>query len=121
MRIIQEKGETTMTRLGILAVAAGAVAMLAPAAQAQRRGGAVSGGVRGAAVGGMVGGSEGAEKGAKVGVVTGATSAAINRETTARNQYQSTAQYQNAQHANFNEVPPEVMGTTATGTATKPN
>ena len=108
-----------MTRLGILGVAAFALAMLASGALAQRRGGAVSGGVRGAAVGGMVGGSEGAEKGAKVGVVTGATRAAINRETTARTQYATTTEYQNAQHSNFNEAPPEVFGTTADGSAKK--
>jgi hypothetical protein len=88
---------------------------------AQRRGGAVRSGVRGAAVGGMVGGSEGAEKGAKVGVVTGATRTAINRETEARTQYEATTEYQNAQHSNFNEAPPEVFGTTAAGTAKKPS
>ena len=110
-----------MTRLGILGVAAVALAMLASDALAQRRGGAVSGGVRGAVVGGMVGGSEGAEKGAKVGVVTGATRAAIDRETPARTQYEATTEYQNAQHSNFNEAPPEVFGTTADGTAKKPS
>ena len=69
----------------------------------------------------MVGGSEGAATGAKVGVVTGATRAAIDRETQARTQYQATAEYQNAQHSNFNEAPPEVLGTTPAGTATKPS
>jgi len=69
----------------------------------------------------MVGGSEGATTGAKVGAVTGATRAAVDRETQARTQYQSTAQYQNVQHSNFNEVPPEVLGATATGKATKPS
>jgi hypothetical protein len=87
---------------------------------AQRRGGAVSGGVRGAAVGGLVGGSEGAEKGAKIGVVTGATRAAINRETTARSQYEATAEYQNVQHSNFNEAPPEVFDSTGDGSAQRP-
>jgi hypothetical protein len=68
----------------------------------------------------MVGGSEGAATGAKVGVVTGATRAAINRETQARTQYEATTDYQNAQHSNFNEAPPEVLGTTEAGAATKP-
>ena len=112
-----------MTRLGILGAASLALAMLAPDAMAQRRGGggAARGGVRGAAVGGMVGGSEGAAKGAKVGVVTGATRGAINRETRARTQYEATSEYQNAQHSNFNEAPPEVLGAGAAGTATKPS
>jgi hypothetical protein len=110
-----------MTRLGILGVTSLALAMLASDAVAQRRGGAVSGGMRGAVVGGMVGGSEGAATGAKVGVVTGATRAAINRETQSRTEYQATPQYQNAQYSNFNEAPPEVLGTTAAGTAKKPN
>jgi uncharacterized protein YcfJ len=83
--------------------------------------GAVSGGVRGAVVGGMVGGSGGAATGAKIGVVTGATRAAINRESQARTEYQATTEYQNAQHSNFNEAPPEVLGTTATGTTKKPS
>jgi len=108
-----------MTRLRILGAVALTLVMLASDALAQRRGGAVSSGVRGAAVGGMVGGSEGAAKGAKVGVVTGATRNAIGQETQARNQYTATNEYQNAQHSNFNEAPPEVLGTTATGTATK--
>jgi hypothetical protein len=115
-----EKGETTMTKLGIFGVAALALAISVPDALAQRRGGAVSGGMRGAVVGGMVGGSEGAATGAKIGVVTGATRAAVNRETHARAQYQTTADYQNAQHSNFYEAPPEVFGTTEPGTATKP-
>jgi hypothetical protein len=109
-----------MTRLGILGTAL-ALAILASGAMAQRRGGAVSGGVRGAAIGGMVGGSEGAATGAKVGAVTGATRSAINRETQARTQYETTTEYQNAQHSNFNEAPPEVLGTTAAGTAKKPS
>jgi hypothetical protein len=77
--------------------------------------------MRGAVVGGMVGGSEGAATGAKVGVVTGATRAAINRETQARTQYEGTTAYQDAQRSNFNEAPPEVLGTTAAGTAKKPS
>ena len=109
-----------MTRLGILGVSFLAFAMLATAAYAQRRG-AVSGGMRGAVVGGMVGGSEGAATGAKIGVVTGATRAAVNRETQTRTEYQATTEYQNAARSNFNETPPEILGTTATGTATKPS
>ncbi len=109
-----------MTRLRVFGLAALAVAILAPDALAQRRGGAVSGGMRGAVVGGMVGGSGGAATGAKIGVVTGATRAAVNRETQARAQYQTTADYQNAQHSNFYEAPPEVLGTTAAGAPTKP-
>jgi hypothetical protein len=77
--------------------------------------------MRGAVVGGMVGGSEGAATGAKVGVVTGATRAAINRETVARTQYETTTEYQNAPHSNFNEAPPEVLGATAAGSAEKPS
>src|SRR6478672_6616584 len=108
-----------MTRLGILGVASLVFAMLASDVFAQRRGGAVSGGMRGAVVGGMVGGSEGAAKGAKIGVVTGATRAAINRETQTRTEYQTTTEYQNAQKSNFNETPPEVLGATAAGAAKK--
>ncbi len=111
-----------MRRLATLGVATLAVAMLTAEAMAQRRGGgAVSGGVRGAAVGGIVGGSEGAATGAKVGAVTGATRAAVNRETQARTQYEGTTAYQNTQHSNYNEAPPEVAGTTPAGTATKPS
>ena len=110
-----------MTRLRIFGVAVLAMVTLAPHAMAQRRGGgAVNGGMRGAVVGGMVGGSEGAATGAKIGVVTGATRAAVNRETQARSQYYSTTDYQNAQHSNFYEAPPETFGTTAAGTPTKP-
>jgi len=109
-----------MTRLGILGVAALALAIVTSHALAQR-GGAARGGMRGAVVGGMAGGSEGAATGAKVGVVTGATRSAINRETQARTQYEATTEYQNAQHSNFNEAPPEVLGTTAAGTAAKPS
>jgi hypothetical protein len=77
--------------------------------------------MRGAVVGGVVGGSEGAATGAKIGVVTGATRAAIDRETQARTQYETTTEYQNAQHPEFNEAPPEVLSATATGTAKKPS
>ena len=108
-----------MKRLPVLGVTALAILVLAAEASAQRGGGAVRGGMRGAVVGGMVGGSEGAATGAKVGVVTGATRAAIGRETQARTQYATTTEYQNAQHSNFNEAPPEVLGTTAAGTAKK--
>src|ERR1700722_17295433 len=117
---LRETGGMTMRRLGFLGAAGLALAMLVPDAMAQRRGGAVSGGMRGAVVGGMVGGSEGAATGAKIGVVTGATRAAVNRETQARGQYYSTTDYQNAQHSNFNEAPPETFGTTAAGAPTKP-
>ena len=103
-----------MTKLSLLGAVALTLVMLASDAMA--RGGS---GVRGAVVGGMVGGSEGAAKGAKVGVVTGATRAAIGQETQARNQYTTTAEYQNAQHSNFNEAAPEVLGTTAAGAASK--
>jgi len=106
-----------MTRLGILGVAALALAMLASVALAQ----AVRGGVRGAVVGGMVGGNQGAATGAKVGVVTGATRSAINRETEARTRYQGTTEYQNAPRSNFNEASPEVLGVTSSGTAKKPS
>ncbi len=110
-----------MRKLRVLGLAALGLFVMAQDAMAQRRGGAVSGGVRGAVVGGMVGGSEGAETGAKVGVVTGATRAAIDRESQARTEYQATAAYQNAPHANFSEAPPSVLGTTPAGTATKPS
>jgi hypothetical protein len=82
--------------------------------------GAARGGVRGAVVGGMVGGEQGAQTGARIGVVTGATRNAIDRESAARTTYQNTAEYQSAQHANFSEAPPEVLGTTS-GKATKPS
>jgi hypothetical protein len=111
----------TMRKLRLLGLAALGLFVVAQDAMAQRRGGAVSGGVRGAVVGGMVGGSEGAATGAKVGVVTGATRAAIDRESQARTDYQATAAYQNAPHANFSEAPPSVLGTTPAGTATKPS
>jgi hypothetical protein len=110
-----------MKRLPVLGVTALAILVLAAEANAQRGGGAVRGGMRGAVVGGMVGGEGGAATGAKIGVVTGATRAAIGRETTARAQYTASSEYQNVQHANFNEAPPEVLGTTAAGTATKAN
>ena len=96
------------TRLA-LGVAVLIVVMLAANGMAQRRtGGAVSSGVRGAMVGGLVGGEGAAKKGAAIGAVAGATRTvaqrgAVNAETQARAQYQSTAQYQNAQNSNFNE------------------
>ena len=110
-----------MRNLRILLVAALGILVMTHDAMSQRRGGAVSGGMRGAVVGGMVGGDEGAATGAKVGAITGATRAAIDRESTARTQYQGTAEYQNAQHSDFNEAPPEVLGSTAAATAAKPN
>jgi hypothetical protein len=58
----------------------------------------------------MVGG----ESGAKVGAVVGATRGAANRtamvaETQARTQYATTPAYQNVQHSNFNQTPPQVL------------
>src|SRR4051794_29657926 len=120
MRTVHDQRGTTMKRFGFLGVASVALVILTSNAVAQRRGGAVSGGVRGAVVGGMVGGSDGAATGAKVGAVTGATRSAIDRETQARTQYEGTTQYQNSQRSNFNETPPEVVGTTAAATAKKP-
>lgn len=105
-----------MRKLGVFAVAALAVAMLGLTAMAQR-GGAARGGVRGAVVGDLVGG----DSGAKVGAVVGATRGAISRETQVRTQYQATTDYQNAPRSNFNEAPPEILGTTAAGTAQKPS
>ena len=110
-----------MRTLRFLGLAALGLFVVAQDAMAQRRGGAVSSGMRGAVVGGMVGGSEGAATGAKVGVVTGATRAAIDRESQARTQYQATAEYTSAPHSNFSEAPPNVLGTTPAGTATKPS
>src|SRR6476660_7973336 len=111
-------GGTAMRTLRIVGLAALGFVMLAQDALAQR-GGAVRGGVRGAVVGGMVGGDQGAATGAKVGVVTGATRSAMDRETQARTQYQATTQYQNVQRSNFNQAPPDVLGTTPAGTATR--
>jgi hypothetical protein len=99
-----------MTKLHILGVPALVLAMLAPDAMAQRRGGgAVSTGVRGAMVGGLVGGSEGAQAGARLGVVTGATRAAVDRESQRRAEYQATAAYQSAPGSNFATAPPQVL------------
>ena len=65
-------------------------------------------------MGGLVGGSGGAATGAKAGVVVGATRTvvqgaeqrrAVTAEAQTRAQYQSSAEYQNAQHSNFNEAP----------------
>jgi len=103
-----------MRTLRILGVSALGLFVMTHLAMSQR-GGAVRSGVRGAAVGNMVGGSEGAEKGAKIGVVTGATRTAIDRETTARTEYQSTAEYQTAPHSNFAEAPPDVLGVVPSG------
>jgi hypothetical protein len=91
--------------------------MSIPTATAQR-GGAVRSGVRGAVAGGIIGGDSGARTGAKAGVVVGATRSvvqgveqrnAMNTETQARAQYQTTPAYANAQHSNFNEAPPDVI------------
>jgi hypothetical protein len=74
----------------------------------------------------MVGGDSGARTGAKVGVVTGATRGVAQRtenrnamyaETQARTQYENSATYQNAQHSNFSEAPPEILVTSAPVTA----
>lgn len=111
-----------MRNVRLWGVAALCLVVMAQDAMAQRRGGgAVSGGVRGAVVGGVVGGDDGAAKGAKLGVVTGATRSAINRETTTRTQYQSTAEYQQAQRSDFNEAAPDVVTPTTPGTATPPS
>ncbi|QDU75776.1 hypothetical protein Pan97_28180 [Bremerella volcania] len=95
-----------MRKLLVLGMAVLGVSLLAHQVMAQ---GALRGGMRGAAVGGLVGGKSGASTGAKVGVVTGATRSAINRETEARSQYQSSAEYQNYQGTNFNESSPNVI------------
>jgi hypothetical protein len=108
-----------MARWSLLAAAAVALAMVAHEATAQR-GGAVRGGVRGAVAGNIIGGSEGAATGAKIGVITGATRQAIGRETQARGQYVASPEYQTIPRSNFNEAPPEVLGTAATGTAKQP-
>lgn len=109
-------GKNIMTKLRIIALAALTLALLADDGMAQRRtGGAAASGVRGAVVGGIVGGEGAAKKGAAVGAVAGATRSvaqqrtAVNAEAQARAQTQSTAQYQSAQHSNFNEAPPEVL------------
>ena len=107
-----------MRILRILGVATLGIFVIAQCAMSQR-GGAVRSGVRGAAVGQMVGGSEGAEKGAKLGVVTGATRTAMDRETTARTQYQATAEYKSTPQSNFTEVPPDVFGVSEGSTALK--
>lgn len=117
-----------MTKLRILGVAGLVLVMGASELMAQRRGGgAVRGGMRGAMVGGMAGGSSGAQRGAKAGVVVGATRGAVRRvderaayrsavgtEAQARMQYQTSAEYQNVQHSDFNEAPPEVIVSSTT-------
>ena len=107
MRILRILGATV---LGLL--------VMTDAAQSQR-GGAVRSGARGAVVGNMVGGSEGAATGAKIGVVTGATRSAIDRENTARTQYQTTAEYKSAPQSNFAEAPPDILGVTPAGEVAK--
>lgn len=112
-----------MAKLRILGLVALAIITLASDARAQRRGGgAVSGGMRGAVVGGMVGGESGARTGAKIGVVTGGARNVAQRtenrnamyaETQARTQYENTGAYQNAQHSNFSQAPPEVIVTSS--------
>jgi transcription termination factor NusB len=119
-----------MTKLGLLGVAVAALVALAPDAMAQRRGGgggAARSGTRGAVVGGMVGGSEGAKKGAKAGVVVGATRGvaertadrnAVDSESQSRTEYESTAEYQSAQHSDFSEAPPELLTSPSDKSAT---
>src|SRR5580765_5874994 len=109
------KRETTMRKLGILGLAALALALMTLDATAQM-GGAVRGGVRGAAVGQMIGG----DSAAKAGAVVGATRGAMDKETQMRAQYQTTPAYMNATHSNFNQVPPDVLVTPKAGaTASK--
>jgi len=117
--------DSTMVKLRILGAVSLAILMLAPDTMAQRRGGGGGGGaarsgMRGAMVGGMAGGSEGAKKGAKVGVAAGVTRNVAERsadrrgvdsETQSRTVYESSDEYKNAQHSNFNEAPPEVLAT----------
>jgi len=106
--------------------------MVAPEAMAQRRGGggggAARGGMRGAVVGGMAGGSEGAKKGAAVGVAAGATRAAVNRsadrramdsESQSRSEYESSTEYESAQHSDFNESPPDLLVSPSDKSATQ--
>jgi hypothetical protein len=61
----------------------------------------------------------GGEQGAKVGAIVGATRQAIDREATARTQYQTTTEYQEAPRSNFNEAPPEVIVPAEPGAAAK--
>ncbi len=105
-----------MTKIRFLGVAVLGLLILAPEAMA--RGGAARGGVRGAMVGGVVGGSEGAKTGAKVGVVAGATRGvaertadrrAMDSESQSRTEYESTTEYQSAQHSDFSEAPPDLL------------
>ena len=125
-----------MVKLRILGAVALGMLMLAPDSMAQRRGGGGGGGggaarsgVRGAMVGGMANGSEGAKKGAKAGVAVGVTRNVAERsadrrvvdsETQTRTAYESSDAYTSAQHSNFNESPPEVLGTSSSNeTATE--
>jgi hypothetical protein len=108
---ITQRGELTVTILRILGVAAFACVISTPNARAQTKGGgAVSGGIRGAVAGEISGWSEEAATGAKTGVVTEATRAAIDRETQALARYRTTADYQKAQHSNFEKARSEVLG-----------
>ncbi len=110
-----------MVKLRVVGVLALALLLMAPDAMAQRRGGgAARSGMRGAMVGGMVGGSEGAQKGAKAGVAVGVTRnvagrsaerRAMDSEAQSRSEYESSDEYASAEHSNFAETPPEVLGT----------
>jgi hypothetical protein len=75
----------------------------------------------------MAGGSEGAKKGAAVGVAAGATRAAVNRsadrravdsESQSRTEYESSTEYENAQHSDFSESPPDLLASPSDKSAT---
>jgi hypothetical protein len=115
-----------MTKIRFLGVTALSLLLLAPEAMA-RGGGAARGGTRGAVVGGMVGGSEGAKKGAKVGVVAGATRGvagrtadrqAMDSESQSRTEYESSTEYQSAQHSDFSDAPPDLLASPSDKAAT---
>jgi hypothetical protein len=84
--------------------------------------------MRGAMVGGMAGGSEGAKKGAKVGVAAGVTRNVAERsadrrgvdsEDQSRAVYESSDEYKNAEHSDFDESPPEVLSASPSDESTK--
>jgi hypothetical protein len=99
-----------MTGLRTLGVAALAFVISTPIALGQTSGGGgVSGGIRGAVASELIRASEETRTGAKAGVVSEATRAAINRETQARAQYETAADYQKAQHSDFNAARSDVL------------
>ena len=110
-----------MTKLQILGVAALVLLMLAPDAMAQTwgRGGPWR---RARSDGRRTRGGESKERqtGAKIGAVTGAARAAVDREAQRRAEYQTTAAYQNAPRSDFNQAPPQVLGTAPPAAATAP-